>query len=113
MVQAPLPAIYVVGSLNVDLVSYTSRIPNAGETLTSESFTTGYGGKGANQAVATARLASSSTPSEHSIVVKMVGAVGDDEFGPPLKQAMEAEGIDVVDVAVVKGQRTGVAVILV
>ena len=112
--------ICVVGSLNVDLVSYASRIPNAGETLSSESFTTGWGGKGANQAVATARLASSSSSSiasdaEHSaqIRVKMIGAVGADSFGPDLKAAMEGQGVDTSDVRVVSGQPTGVAVILV
>lgn len=115
----------VVGSLNVDLVSFTSRIPHAGETLSSDAFTTGWGGKGANQAVATARLASSlesppalrsgteGTSSTIDITVKMFGAVGDDDFGPSLKKALDAEHVDTADVRVVENQRTGVAVIIV
>jgi ribokinase len=115
----------VVGSLNIDLVSYTSRIPDAGETLSSDAFTTGWGGKGANQAVAAARLASTlkDAPTVRSdamgasftpdIAVKMFGAVGADDFGPNLKKAMDAEHVDTADVRVVENQRTGVAVIIV
>jgi len=121
------PSIYiaVVGSLNVDLVSYASRIPDAGETLSSDAFTTGWGGKGANQAVATARLASAlkgapalrSSSTEESlppdITVKMFGAVGADDFGPNLKKALDAEHVDTAYTRVVDNQRTGVAVIIV
>ena len=122
--NAPI-LIVVVGSLNVDLVSYTSRIPDAGETLSSDAFTTGWGGKGANQAVATARLASTlndapvlrsqitGEPSALDITVKMFGAVGADDFGPNLKRAMDAEHVDSTNVRVVDNQRTGVAVIIV
>jgi ribokinase len=113
-------SIYIIGSLNVDLVSYTSRIPNEGETLTSDSFATGWGGKGANQAVATAKLATPSSSATKSrsggarkIIVKMIGAVGDDEFGSPLKRELGANDIDTTDVRVESGQRTGVAVIMV
>jgi ribokinase len=76
------PAIItVIGSLNVDLVTRTPRVPVGGETLTSESFDIGWGGKGANQAVACARLSRTSKQAasgENSDVeVRMVGAVGD------------------------------------
>lgn len=100
--------ISVIGSLNVDLVSYTSRIPNGGETLTSDSFSTNWGGKGANQAVAAARLGSG-----RGVNVKMIGAVGDDSFGPDLRKAMEGKGVDTTDVRVANGLPSGTAVILV
>ena len=92
------PAIItVIGSLNVDLVTRTSRVPAAGETLTSESFSTGYGGKGANQAVACARLsrtqkqASDGTASD--VEVRMVGAVGDDQFGAGFIEQLQKDGL--------------------
>ncbi|KAL2059878.1 hypothetical protein VTL71DRAFT_10033 [Oculimacula yallundae] len=125
--------ITVIGSLNTDLVSVTARVPSGGETLTGTSFHTGPGGKGANQAVAAARLsranphsseattsttrtipdASSHSAANVDIVVKMVGAVGDDEFGPKIIEGMKHDGIDVEGIEVVKGQPTGVAVIIV
>jgi ribokinase len=109
--------ISVIGSLNVDLVTITPRVPSGGETLTASSFSTGPGGKGANQAVACARLSrlkptSTSSPTS-DITIKMLGAVGADEFGPSLLSGMKADGIDISSVSVVQGQTTGVAVILV
>lgn len=65
-------SIVVVGSLNMDLVVRAERLPKAGETLAGESFTTVPGGKGANQAVAAARLGAH---------VAMIGCVGDDAYG--------------------------------
>ena len=109
--------ITIIGSLNVDLVTVTSRVPSGGETLTATSFTTGPGGKGANQAVACARLSRpkpTSTPSSPSdVTIKMLGAVGADEFGPSLLSGMKADGIDTTSVSTVPNQKTGVAVILV
>jgi ribokinase len=109
--------ITIIGSLNTDLVTLTPRVPSGGETLTATSFSTGPGGKGANQAVASARLSRpnphSSSPPTLDVAVKMVGAVGADEFGLPLVKGMEADGIDMSGVKVVKDQTTGVAVILV
>ncbi|KAF2769790.1 Ribokinase-like protein [Teratosphaeria nubilosa] len=99
--------IAVIGSLNIDMITRTSRIPEAGETLTAESFDTGFGGKGANQAVASARLAS------NDIKVQMVGNVGNDGFGNDYFEAMEKEGIDGSRVQRVRGQKTGVSVIIV
>lgn len=80
----PPKTITVIGSLNIDLVTLTPRVPAGGETLTATSFSTGPGGKGANQAVACARLSRpnpASTPSfDSDVLLKMIGAVGDDEY---------------------------------
>src|SRR5271156_5494793 len=110
--------ITIIGSLNTDLVTVTPRVPSGGETLTASSFSTGSGGKGANQAVACARLSrpkpkTTSQLSTSDITVKMVGAVGSDEFGPALISGLKADRIDSSGVKVVDGQTTGVAVILV
>ncbi|KAL8987535.1 MAG: hypothetical protein Q9177_003261, partial [Variospora cf. flavescens] len=115
----PTPTITIIGSLNTDLITRTPRLPHPGETLTATSFSTGCGGKGCNQAVACARLSrSSSSPSSGDapslITTRMLGAVGgDDEFGGALIKGLQRNGVDASDVSVVKGQRTGVAVIVV
>lgn len=105
--------ITIIGSLNTDLVTHTPRVPTGGETLTATSFSTGGGGKGANQAVACARLSRPRGSVSSDIAVKMVGGVGADEFGPPHIEAMKKDGIDTSGIRVVWGQTTGVAVILV
>lgn len=99
--------IAVIGSLNIDFITRTPRIPEAGETLTAQSFDTGFGGKGANQAVACARLA------PDSVKVRMVGKVGDDIFGKDYIPGLEKEGIDASAVELSKDQKTGVANIIV
>src|SRR6202451_16682 len=86
--------IVVVGSINLDLVATAERVPLPGETLTGRSFSTFYGGKGANQAVAAGRL---------GYPVSMVGKVGDDSFGPSLKSALRKAGVDVRAIGTVKG----------
>ncbi|MBF8792421.1 ribokinase [Pseudomonas monteilii] len=96
--------VVVVGSLNMDLVARAQRLPRAGETLAGDSFFTVPGGKGANQAVAVARLGAS---------VAMVGNVGDDAYGEQLRQALEHEGIDCQAVGVCEGVSSGVALITV
>ncbi len=96
--------VVVVGSLNMDLVARTQRLPHPGETLAGDSFFTVPGGKGANQAVAVARLGAS---------VAMVGNVGDDAYGQQLRQALQHEGIDCQGVGVCQGVSSGVALILV
>jgi len=101
------PSIAVIGSLNIDFITRTPRVPGPGETLTSNSFTTGFGGKGANQAVACARLASKGTK------VAMVGNVGDDNFGRDYFEALGKEGINADGVSTVKGETTGAANIVV
>lgn len=98
------PSIWVVGSTMVDMVTYASRPPVAGETLVGDRFDLGFGGKGANQAVMCARLGAD---------VTMVNAVGDDPFGTMTVDNLRAEGIDVRHVATVAGASTGAAPILV
>jgi ribokinase len=105
--------ITIIGSLNTDLVTHTPRVPAGGETLTATSFSTGGGGKGANQAVACARLSRQRSSSTSDIAVKMVGGVGADEFGPAHIDAMKRDGIDTSGICVVEDKTTGVAVILV
>lgn len=99
-----MPAkVVVIGSLNMDLVTRASRLPRAGETLIGQTFTTVPGGKGANQAVAAARLGAE---------VAMVGRVGTDAYGTQLRDALRVEGIDCQAVATVEGS-SGVALIVV
>ena len=96
-------AIVVVGSINMDMVASTPRIPVAGQTLTGTNFVTTPGGKGANQAVAVARL---------GYPVHMVGAVGEDVFGQALLDTLGAAGVRIDTVARVAGP-SGVAQIAV
>ncbi|GFM63951.1 ribokinase [Pseudomonas lijiangensis] len=96
--------IVIVGSLNMDLVIRAQRLPRPGETLAGETFMTVPGGKGANQAVAAARLGGS---------VAMIGCVGEDAYGEQLRGALLAEGIDCRAVTSVSGVSTGIASIVV
>jgi ribokinase len=95
--------VVVVGSINVDLVVATQRLPRPGETVLGGELARHLGGKGANQAVAAARAGAS---------VTMVGAVGRDADGDESVAALEAEGIDVSRIRRVDA-RTGVALIAV
>jgi ribokinase len=95
-------SIVVFGSINMDLVARTPRLPAPGETLTGHSFATVPGGKGANQAVACARLGAPT---------RMVGRVGDDVFGAALRASLEGYGVDASGVAVAPGLPSGIAVI--
>ncbi|HEU5300125.1 MAG TPA: ribokinase [bacterium] len=94
----------VVGSLNMDLVIKSPRLPERGETVTGGAFATFPGGKGANQAVAAARLGGR---------VTMVGATGDDAFGRQLRDGLARDRIDTAHVAVIAGDASGVALITV
>jgi ribokinase len=94
--------VVVVGSINMDLVVRTERLPEAGETVPGKSFATIPGGKGANQAVAAARLGARTA---------MIGCVGDDAFGVELRRVLAADGIDCRGVKVATGVPTGVALI--
>jgi ribokinase len=99
-----MPAnVVVIGSLNMDLVTRAPRLPVGGETLIGHSFATVSGGKGANQAVAAARLGAQ---------VAMVGCVGNDDYGVQLRDALLAERIDCQAVSVVEDS-SGVALIVV
>ncbi|MBM7606226.1 ribokinase [Metabacillus crassostreae] len=94
--------ITVIGSLNMDIVTKTSTIPNVGETVLGDSFFTIPGGKGANQAVAAARLGGH---------VNMVGRVGSDAFGSQLKDELHKQGVNLDNVKPVTHLSTGVATI--
>ena len=106
--------IVVVGSLNMDLVVQASRMPEAGETIAGNDFQLISGGKGANQAVAAARMGSGVSGSRVSgSFVSMVGRVGGDPFGETLRQGLDQEGIDVSRVRVDRDAGTGTALIVV
>lgn len=96
--------VVVFGSINMDLVVRTPRLPAPAETITGHEFFTAPGGKGANQAVAAARL---NTPT------KMVGRVGGDAFGQELRQNLADAGVDVSSVLTNREVSSGVAVIAV
>ena len=96
------PGIVVLGGINMDLVTFSERFPNPGETVAGHRFVTYAGGKGANQAVAAARMGGRTA---------MVGQVGDDLFGPQLLDGLRAAGVDVSGVAVAQGETSGIAVI--
>ena len=93
--------IVVVGSINVDLVVGADRIPRVGETVTGGTFNTFFGGKGANQAVAAAKL---------GYPVMMVGCVGSDAFGEQLRNGLNDSGVDTSGVLTVEDS-SGVALI--
>lgn len=95
--------ITVFGSINMDLVATTPRLPKPGETVPGTGFATAAGGKGANQALAARRAGTA---------VRMVGAVGKDEFAAPALDLLDKAGTDLSDVARVEGP-TGTALILV
>lgn len=98
-----MPKVIVFGSMNMDLSIDAPRMPAAGETLTGSGFITAAGGKGANQAVAAARLGAD---------VHMLAAVGADAFGDELARGLAEAGVDTVGVRHLADSTTGVAVIL-
>jgi ribokinase len=102
--------IVVIGSINMDLVLRVPRMPLPGETLTGGAFQTIPGGKGANQAVACARLGRGAAGGQP---VAMIGCLGDDAFGTTLRAALVADGIDVSHVTSLPGVASGIASILV
>jgi ribokinase len=99
-----MPHIVVVGSLNMDLVVEVPKIPQPGETVLGKNFATFPGGKGANQAVAAARLGAK---------VSLIGRVGQDAFGDQLLTSAQADGINVSHVGRDDSAATGVAMITV
>lgn len=98
------PRIAVVGSANVDLTTFTDQFPKPGETIFGQKFDLGFGGKGANQAVA-ARLCGAD--------VFMVARVGSDLFGPATIENFKKLGIDATHVKQIEGRSSGVAPIFV
>ena len=95
-------SIVVYGSINIDLTAYTPTLPIAGETLLGHSYLMSLGGKGANQAVASARLGAE---------VSLIGHVGDDTFGRRALQQLNGYGVDVSRVETLTDHGTGLAVI--
>jgi ribokinase len=103
--MARRPVVTVLGSLNTDISLPVPHLPGPGETvLAAAAATFGAGGKGANQAVAAARLGA---------VARMVGCCGDDEFGARLRAGLAAEGIGVTGLRAVPGVASGLALITV
>lgn len=103
-VAAVQSRLLVVGSLNMDLVMRVERLPRPGETVKSLAFQTHGGGKGANQAVAAARLGAT---------VAMIGAVGRDDYGGRLLGVLRQDGVDVTHVRQLEDTPTGTAMIVV
>jgi ribokinase len=99
----PQGRVIVVGSVNVDLVARTDRLPAPGETVGDATFERHAGGKGGNQAVAAARVGAR---------VAFVGAIGDDPLADEARAGLATEGIDLAELLTVAGP-TGVALILV
>ena len=101
---ADTPRIAVVGSANTDLITFADAFPRPGETLFGTNFDLGFGGKGANQAVAAAKLGAE---------VVMVTNIGDDTLGDSALKNFESYGIDTRHVRRIPNQSTGTATILV
>jgi ribokinase len=97
------PRVTVVGSINLDLVAFCERLPRVGETLTDAELARVPGGKGANQAVAAARLGAE---------VSFIGCTGSDDFGALARSGLEEAGVDLSGLQVTD-EPTGVALILV
>lgn len=100
--RADRPLIICLGGINMDLVTFADRLPQDGETVVGDRFVTYAGGKGANQAVAVARMGARSA---------MVGRVGDDMFGPQLIELLQSAGVETDSVGVSEGVSSGIAVI--
>src|SRR5262249_7322757 len=98
-----MPAVVVVGSINVDLTFRVARLPRPGETVAGTTLTQGFGGKGANQAVMAARLGAA---------VTMIAAVGEDASGLASLDNLRRQGVDCAFVRTVAGA-TGTAAIFV
>ena len=104
MASSESSVVIVVGAINVDLVVVAPTLPGPGETVVGGGLQTFGGGKGANAAVAAARAGST---------VRLIGAVGDDDTAGVALAELRSEGVDVGGVAVIAGESTGVALIVV
>lgn len=119
------PSITIIGSLNYDLVTYTNKVPQGGETYQANSFETHVGGKGLNESIAVAKLtpknsvllngssSTTTTSGDGDGAIRMVGKIGDDSFGQQLKQFLIHNKVNVDHVHTVNNQTSGVVVILV
>ena len=103
--------IVVIGRINMDLVLRVPRMPLPGETLTGGAFRTIPGGKGANQAVACARMSGKVEAGGQQVA--MIGCVGDDAFGATLRAALVGDGIIDSHITTLPGVASGIASILV
>lgn len=99
-----MSSITVIGSLNMDIVVRSPRIPGVGETIAGQSCYFFPGGKGANQALAVARAGTS---------VSLLGCVGKDEFGTLLVKGLSQSGVDVSNVTISEDTNTGIAIIVI
>src|ERR1041385_6051354 len=99
-----MPHIVVVGSANIDLTTITDTFPRPGETIFGKEFHLGFGGKGANQAVAASLCGAR---------VSMIARVGDDLFGPATIANFQSRGIDTTHCHATPGVSSGVAPIFV
>ena len=99
-----MPDIFVVGSLNADLVVRAPRFPQPGETISGDDLQIIPGGKGANQAVAAAR---------QGVSVSMIGRVGNDSFGPELINNLKRNNVDTFHIQIDPHSATGTAIIVV
>jgi ribokinase len=108
------PTITVIGSLNIDFVTLTSRVPGPGETLTAKALQVNAGGKGANQGVAAGK-ASFQTESTQDVSVHMIGSVGRDDpyYASLLKPTLERSGVKTSGISEIENSQTGTATILV
>src|SRR5215467_1016623 len=97
-------AVLVLGSINMDLVVRVPDLPRPGDTVLGDRLMTIPGGKGANQAVAAARLGGQ---------VRMIGRVGGDGFGTQLVKGLQADGVDTSGIALDAAEPSGVALIVV
>ncbi|KAF5664105.1 ribokinase [Fusarium heterosporum] len=113
----PRPVISVLGSLNIDLVSYVPHHPLPGETITSNRFDVFPGGKGANQAVACAKLSRTSELKNPSVDVAMIGAIGADAYGSVLLDSLKSYDVGTDSIIVNQdggiGSKSGIAMIIV
>jgi ribokinase len=98
------PCIHVIGSINRDIVVFVDRHPVPGETMIGRRWSTFPGGKGANQAVAAARL---------NCPVHMIGRIGTDAFGHDMRAFLQSEGINISAIQTVSNAATGIALITV
>jgi ribokinase len=96
--------VVVVGSINMDFIAFASRLPERGETVTARSFSASPGGKGANQAVAAARLGARTA---------LLGCVGGDDIGTALRTSLEANHVGCAAIKVADGSASGVAMVVV
>ena len=100
MTQSPRTDVIVVGSISVDVTTFSQRVPERGETILGDEFTLVLGGKGGNQAIAAGRAGAPA---------HMVGVVGDDVFGGMVRSGLEEAGVDTAFVRELADAGTGVA----